>query len=108
MLPKKYRLPGSRKLTNAQSISFPFFTVLIAPSTFPYSRFGFVVSKKVDSKAVVRNRLKRMLRQRVQDELSTFAINKDFLFLVKKNFSEEPAATITQNIQAVAQKSLTL
>jgi ribonuclease P protein component len=39
------------------------FTILLRTSDKPYGRLGLAVSKRVDKKAVGRNRIKRMIRE---------------------------------------------
>lgn len=46
-------------------------------------RFGIVVSKAVNKSAVRRNKLKRVIRKEVEENLGEE--NKDFLFIVKKD-----------------------
>jgi ribonuclease P protein component len=40
-----------------------FIVIYIKPNCFGYNRWGFTVSKKTFKKAVVRNRIKRVLRE---------------------------------------------
>lgn len=97
MLPKVNRLPRSVVFTNAQSFTTPFFRVLFQENEVDYNRFGFVVSKSIDKRAVVRNRLKRVLRAICQEFVQT-QNHKDILFIVKKNFTEEPTEKIKELI----------
>jgi len=57
------------------------------------SRFGFVISKKIDKRAVVRNRIKRLLREVVRKNLEKIAAGFDVVFvarpsIVGKNYEE--------------------
>ncbi len=47
------------------------------------SRFGFVVSKKVDKRAVVRNKIKRRLRAIVRENLSKIRPGYDVMILTR-------------------------
>jgi len=47
------------------------------------SRFGFVVSKKVDKRAVVRNKIKRRLRAVVRENLSKIRPGYDVMILTR-------------------------
>jgi ribonuclease P protein component len=49
------------------------------------SRFGFVVSKKIDKRAVVRNRLRRQLAGAVLALVSEIKPGWGIIFLVKKS-----------------------
>jgi ribonuclease P protein component len=48
------------------------------------SRFGFVVSTKVSKRASHRNRIKRILRDAVRDNLLNIKSGYDIIFLAKK------------------------
>lgn len=80
MLAKKYKLPVAaflRKKTVGLK-NQPYFNLKISFSELNYSRFGVVISKKVSPKAVVRNKIKRII----------------FDFLRKKHFQEFPGKDI--------------
>ncbi len=99
MLAKQNRLPSSEKFDNSKSVVTKYFRVRIKPNMLSYNRFGFVVSKKVDKRAVVRNRLKRVLRELAQ-EYKDIQPGKDMLFIVIKNFytvsTEEIQKTVSE------------
>lgn len=62
MLAKKYRLPIQSVLNKrGQSFKSRSFLFKIFLGVVDYNRFGVVISKKVDKKAVVRNKLKRII-----------------------------------------------
>ncbi len=65
MLPKPYRLTKTSEFQHAfsgQKIHGKHLLLFMKPNTFLHARLGIVVSKKVDKRAVVRNRLARVLR----------------------------------------------
>lgn len=88
MLPKSYRLPHSVRLTRAHSLHSDFFTVRSVANELDSSRFGVVISKKVDKRAVVRNRMRRLIHQAVLTHLLPVASSQDTLFIVQKPFTE--------------------
>lgn len=83
MLKKINRLPKGSFKGNIL-ISSPFYLLKIAKNGKPFSRFGFVVSKKVSKKAVERNRIKRELRSFIHERLPKTVSGFDFLFISKK------------------------
>ncbi|HET9946583.1 MAG TPA: ribonuclease P protein component [Patescibacteria group bacterium] len=105
MLPKQYRLPVGVSFQNARSATTPHFSFRWISTENSQNRYGFIVSKKVDSRAVMRNRAKRMLRQCVEQYQDSMAVSYDFLFTVRKNFvnftlkqlEEEFVDVLTQN-----------
>lgn len=87
MLPRTYRLPHSSRLYHPKSFTHPLFIIKYAPSPEGKTRFGIVVSKKVDKRATARNRMRRLLHTFIQERLSAFPKNTDYLFIVKKPFT---------------------
>lgn len=87
MLSKKNRLPGpSLPQLKSQGVLqfFKDFSCLYLPNNLEIPRFGFIISKKIDKRAVVRNKLKRVFCQAVQQNLAQFKPG-DYLFLVKRS-----------------------
>lgn len=105
MLPKPNRLPAREPFVHSQTATTPYFRVLIKLNEFTYNRFGFVVSKKIDKRAVVRNRLKRVLRESVHDVLEA-NLGKDVLFIVRKSFFDVPTQEITTMVKEVLERYL--
>lgn len=58
-----------------------------APSKLTYSQFGFVVSKKVSKKAVVRNSLRRRASAVLQDYFGSIKSPIKAIVLIRKDFS---------------------
>ncbi|MGA2911781.1 MAG: ribonuclease P protein component [Candidatus Levyibacteriota bacterium] len=90
MLKRENRLAKIIRMAGEKKYFSPLFTIRIAENKDNQVRFGFVVSKRVDKKAVVRNRTKRVLR----DVAAGFIRNltgKDIVIVAKKslNFSEK-------------------
>ncbi|MEK7100328.1 MAG: ribonuclease P protein component [Patescibacteria group bacterium] len=77
------------------------------------SRFGFIISTKISKKAVIRNRIKRIMSEIVRINLDKLKNGYDVLFLIKHQavkingrehvdaaaIEEETYAAITKNIQ---------
>lgn len=97
MLAKRFRLPSSVIFQHAKSFHTPFFRVMLNPNGLPYSRFGFVVSKKIDKRAVVRNRIKRVLRSAVRDFLEN-GQGMDVIFIAKQQIIEAGSEIIEKEV----------
>jgi len=97
MLPKPNRLPGYRiPQVKAQGKAWfgSLFTLLVLTTSESVFRLGLVVSKKIDKRAVQRNRLKRQLRQIIKNQLDWLPQANDCLLLVKKKIIEVDSLTI--------------
>jgi ribonuclease P protein component len=69
----------------------PFFTLIFSlNNSNDHSQFGFILSKKLDKSAVVRNRLKRRLTEIIRLNLSLFPKNIEAIIIPKR-----PAITAT-------------
>ncbi len=97
MLPAKNRLTKKKDFDavfkGGRSIKNGFLILKILKNQLKNSRFGFVVSKKVSNKAVVRNMVKRRLRKAVADGLKEMRESADIVIITlpgteKKEFSE--------------------
>lgn len=88
VLPRKYRLTSDYDFRRVRRLGrvyhTPYFSINIAKAKNPGDlRFGFIVSKKIDKRAVVRNRIARLLREMVANKLSGFPIGFDVVFVTK-------------------------
>jgi ribonuclease P protein component len=105
MLKKKYRLPAGAILTrptfyNSQSIKLK-----VAGNNEAVSRFGFIVSKKIDKRSVARNRAKRVVRSCVEELLSKIDDKYDMLFIVQKNAVARKRHEICNEIEALLKQN---
>ncbi len=104
MLAKQYRLPSSVKLTNSRFFSTELFTVRVAPNHLPESRFGFVIGKKIDKRAVSRNRIRRVFRSCIEQRREQIAIGYDMLFFLKKDILEMKQEEVSNYVERFLQE----
>ncbi len=89
MLKKKYRLPSSIRLEKAKTISTKYFVLKTADSNLSFPRFAFVISKKVDRRAVVRNKIKREITSAISQDVDKFTSGRDMIFILKRTATED-------------------
>ena len=87
MLKKENRLPRGF-LKSESTINSYLYVFKIAKNQKNVSRFGFIVSKKIDKRATVRNRIRRKFRSCIEERLSEIERGYDFLFIFKKNIEK--------------------
>ncbi len=90
MLPSAYRLPHGKRISSRFTFRSPIFLLKIASNTQENSRFGIIISKKIDKRAVRRNRMRRLLQQFIQEHIALFPKSSDYLFIVTTAFEDLP------------------
>lgn len=101
MLKRKYRLVTWGNKERARVVHTPFFTLRVTQNTTTNTRFGFVVSKKIDRRAVVRNKVKRKIRSCIEEMKASIKPGFDLLFFAKKTAVEEERKTILDRLTIV-------
>ena len=66
-----------------KSFSDRYLVLSFLPNTLPYSRFGFVVTSRLGS-AVVRNRIKRQLRECIRLRMNTIQPGWDVVIIARQ------------------------
>lgn len=84
MLKKKYRLSGFNKIEGLRKIELPFLILKYKKAGDDFSKFAFIVSKKIDKRAVVRNSIKRKLQTVVAKKVEKIEKGYIFLFIAKR------------------------
>lgn len=84
MLKKVNRLSQAKKLTDTKTLNTQFAVIKISNGNDTDDKFGFIVSKKVDQRAVVRNKIKRRIRSAVEKLLPEITARREFLFILKR------------------------
>lgn len=105
MLAKPLRLPATIRLVSPKSVYSPYFTLKIAKNGLEISRFGFIVGKKIDKRAVIRNRLRRRFRAGIEAKLDQIKPGYDLLFLLKKEALEQSTEALWKEAENVLKKN---
>lgn len=78
---------------NGQGFKNRFLALKTIKNNLPESRFGFVISKKISPKAVVRNKIRRRISEAIRLDLEKIKKGLDIMLIAfpgieKNNFSE--------------------
>jgi ribonuclease P protein component len=97
MLAKQYRLQKDRDFESVfkkgKTLSDKFLFLKVKKNDLQVSRFGLIIGKKISNKAVIRNRLKRQLREIIKNNLFNIKPGFDIVVITKseiinKNYQE--------------------
>jgi len=86
MLKRKFRIPKGESFAKAYDVHFPLFFLKIKTQPLSYSRCGVVISKKIDKRATVRNRMRRVMSSIFEHHRLYENKGYDMLFILKKPF----------------------
>lgn len=98
------RLPGGMRLPAASSVRNPLFTLRVAKNDLPYNRFAFVITKKIDKRAVVRNKIKRKMTACIEKLNEKLEKGHDMLFFAKTDITSNMQNEVCTTIQKVLKK----
>lgn len=111
MLPKGYRLTRSRDFSRVRrfgrSAHSPLAALYVLPTRTSEVRVGFSVSKRVGG-AVVRNRVKRLMREAVRHQLPALRRGQDLVFIARPSAAGAGYAEIAETVSHLLQKSRAL
>ncbi len=105
---KKYRLKNGRVFRylrlKGQSNANKMLVLVHAPSKFPL-KVGFIVSKKVDNRAVVRNKVRRRLRESFRAMIPYLKDNVNYIVIAREVCGEANFEELTNNLAHLIIKS---
>ncbi len=108
MLAQKYRLVKQSDFDlvfkNGKKAPSRLFFVRFASNSRENCRFGVVISNKISKKAVVRNRLKRQIREIIRLNLSKFIQNMDIIVNILKPALECDYSELDHEFTEIFQK----
>lgn len=109
MLPQKYRLRSKsdfqKVLKKGKVIQGKFLGLAVYRGEDGPAKLGIIVSNKISKKAVVRNRVKRILRRAARDYMLTAPSGLLLVFLAKKAIVEQEAEDIVKEASALLKKA---
>lgn len=105
MLKREFRLPAGLRFTRFSAYRSRSFKLLASLNGLTHNRFGFIISKKIDKRAVVRNRSKRLLRSCIEEIMGMVTGKYDMLFIIQKNLTDKTRDDIMNEVVSVLKKA---
>lgn len=105
MLKKQNRLGRIVKTKKNKLFTSPLFNVRVSENKNNQLRFAFIVSKKIDKRAVIRNQTKRVLRSAVERLIKNIKIGSDIIIISKKELIPEQRKEVLDALEAVFKKA---
>jgi ribonuclease P protein component len=84
MLKRQNRLDKNVKFVNPPALTCPLLVLKKKENGLELNRFGVIISKRIDKRAVVRNSLKRIFRDAFANLEKKINIKHDILIITKK------------------------
>ena len=104
MLKKQNRLSKITRKKADKLFTFPLFNVRVSDNGEETARFAFIVSKKIDKRAVVRNKTKRVLRNAVGEILGKLNGGRNIVIVAKKALIASQKEAVTDSLEEVFKK----
>ena len=109
MLPKENRLHLDKEIKDlvksGQSFFLPELVIKYKANHEHISKVGFIVSTKVDKKAVVRNKVARQLREVVRELIPELKTGYSVLIIAKKKILELDFTSLKKQISFAFEKT---
>ncbi len=80
------------------------YIVYVLKNEKPYYRFGISVGKKISTKAVVRNKLKRRLKNIMNKYKNLYPICQDYIIIMKRSCLEKNYQELEQSFLDIINK----
>lgn len=88
-------------MSHAKIIRFPELLIKLQENGLSHSRFGFVVSKAIDKKAIARNRIKRVVRSVVEEAFLNKTKATDALFVIRPGIKSVEKTILRKRIREI-------
>jgi len=111
MLPKENRLLKERDFDQVHKkgkfIPGKHLVIKILPNKLSIPRFGIIVSNRVSKKPVIRNKIKRRLREIIREGIKSEKIKKgfDIIVITKSSIVDEEFGSIERNFFDVLRRA---
>lgn len=107
-LPRPLRLAKSQDFARlrqeGQTFRGRFMLMNVAPNTLPHNRYGVVTGKRLGG-AVLRNRVRRVIREALRQSTPHFHAGWDVVLVAHPSIVGQPLSEITRALDALARQA---
>jgi ribonuclease P protein component len=108
MLPHINRLTKKKEFDNVFKNGFGTYNKAIGikaiNNNLGINRYGIIVSTKISKSAVIRNKIKRQIREIIKDEILKYNISKDYIIITLPPVKELNLIEVKKIIQQIFKK----
>ncbi len=104
MFKREFRLPKNVRFNKENQVFSKFLFIKVSENKVNLKRFGIVVSKRVDKRAVIRNKIKRQIRSCIEENEKNVPVGKDILIIVMPNIKDKQKKEICDSIEKLFKK----
>jgi len=109
MLSKKYRLQKDKDFDlvfkKGKNLDSEFLFLKLRKNDLEFSRFGFILSKKISKNATARNKIKRRLREIIRKQVGNIKSGFDVAFVVKPRIIGKDYSEIKEGVEKLLKKA---
>ena len=106
MFAKKFRLPSTCSTSSFHIVHTSFFVFKYSSNNLANNRYGFISSKKIDKRAVYRNKVKRQIRAMLENLDTSLPKGYDLLFILKPSLKEASQDHLREILQSTLKNVL--
>jgi len=105
MLKKQNRLAKITSANKSKLFTSPLFNLKVSENQERKLRFAFIVSKRIDKRAVVRNKTKRILRTFIEKTIDKLKNGQDIVIICKKALTTEQAKEASHSLEIMFRRA---
>jgi len=109
VLPKENRLKAKKDFEKVfkkgKGIKESLLFLKVSENGLEISRFGFIVSQKISKKAVLRNKIKRRLRELIKKRIKKLKKGTDYVFVVLPGLEKKGLKDTEEILEKLLEKA---
>lgn len=109
MLPKQYRLKKKKDFElvfkKGKTFNDKFLFLKLRKNNLEFNRFGFTIGLKISKKAVVRNKIKRLLREAIREKLNDIKSGFDVVIRVRTEIINKDYEEVKKELESLLEKA---